>query len=120
VAAAAELAAKGDFVIFGVKPERAETGYGYIRGTGEVEAFVEKPDAKRAQEFVASGKYTWNSGMFMLRVSCWQKALERLAPDIAGACRKAWSGAKRDGEFLRLDAEAFRASRSESIDKAVA
>ena len=85
VAAGAELAAKGDFVVFGVKPDRAEAAYGYIRGngggTGEVEAFVEKPDAKRAKEFVASGKYTWNSGMFMLRVSCWQKALACVISD---------------------------------------
>ncbi|MEA3192957.1 MAG: mannose-phosphate guanylyltransferase / mannose-6-phosphate isomerase [Betaproteobacteria bacterium] len=120
VAAAAELAAKGDFVVFGVKPERAEIGYGYIRGTGEVEAFVEKPDAARAREFVASGKYSWNSGMFMLRVSCWQNALARLAPDIAAASEKAWSRAQRDGEFLRLERESFLACRAESIDKAVA
>jgi len=120
VRAAARHAAKGDFVIFGVKPERAETGYGYIRGVGVVEAFVEKPDAARAKKFVASGKYTWNSGMFMTRASCWQKLLARFAPDIAAACEKAWSGAQRDGDFLRLDVEAFRACRSDSIDKAVA
>ena len=118
--AAAEHAVKGDFVIFGVKPERAETGYGYIRGTGVVEAFVEKPDVARAKEFVASGKYTWNSGMFMLRASCWQKLLARFAPDIAAAGDKAWSHAQRDGDFLRLDREAFLACRSDSIDKAVA
>jgi mannose-1-phosphate guanylyltransferase/mannose-6-phosphate isomerase len=120
VQAAAKHAAKGDFVIFGVKPDRAETGYGYIRGKGVVEAFVEKPDAARAKKFVASGKYSWNSGMFMLRASCWQKVLARFAPDIAAACGKAWSGAQRDGDFLRLDAAAFRACRSDSIDKAVA
>jgi mannose-1-phosphate guanylyltransferase/mannose-6-phosphate isomerase len=120
VRAAAAHAAKGDFVVFGVKPDRAETGYGYIRGKGAVEAFVEKPDAARARKFVASGKYSWNSGMFMLRASCWQKVLARFAPDIAGACEKAWSHAQRDGDFLRLDREAFRACRSESIDRAVA
>ena len=86
VRAAAVHAAKGDFVIFGVKPDRAETGYGYIRGEGVVEAFVEKPNAARAKKFVASGKYAWNSGMFMLRASCWQKLLARFAPDIAAAC----------------------------------
>jgi mannose-1-phosphate guanylyltransferase/mannose-6-phosphate isomerase len=118
--AAAEHAAKGDFVVFGVKPDRPETGYGYIRGTGVVEAFVEKPDVARAKEFVASGKYTWNSGMFMLRASCWQKLLARFAPDIAAAGDKAWSHAQRDGDFLRLEREAFLACRSDSIDKAVA
>jgi mannose-1-phosphate guanylyltransferase/mannose-6-phosphate isomerase len=126
VRAAAEHAARGDFVIFGVKPDRPETGYGYIRGndngrgSGQVEAFVEKPDAARAKEYVASGKYTWNSGMFMLRASCWQKTLARFAPDIAAAAEKAWSAAQRDGDFLRLDADAFRACRSDSVDKAVA
>jgi len=120
VRAAAEHAARGDFVVFGVKPDRPETGYGYIRGSGEVEAFVEKPDAARAKEYVASGKYTWNSGMFMLRASCWQQALARFAPDIAAACEKAWSAAQRDGDFLRLDGAAFLACRSDSVDKAVA
>lgn len=120
VQAAAGHAAKGDFVIFGVRPDRAETGYGYIRGKGAVEAFVEKPDVARAKRFVASGKYSWNSGMFMLRASCWQKVLARFAPDIATTCEKAWSRAQRDGDFLRLDADAFRACRSDSIDKAVA
>ena len=120
VAAAAKHAAQGDFVVFGVKPDRAETGYGYIRGKGIVEAFVEKPDAARARKFVASGKYTWNSGMFMARVSCWRNALARFAPDIAAACEKAWSGAQRDGDFLRLDTKAFLGCRSDSIDRAVA
>jgi mannose-1-phosphate guanylyltransferase/mannose-6-phosphate isomerase len=120
VSVAAKHAAKGDFVIFGVKPDRAETGYGYIRGKGAVEAFVEKPDAARAKKFVASGKYSWNSGMFMLRASCWQKAVARFAPDIAAASESAWKNAQRDGDFLRLDAAAFRACRSDSIDKAVA
>ncbi len=118
--AAAAHAAKGDFVIFGVKPERAETGYGYIRGKDLVESFVEKPDAARARRFIASRKYTWNSGMFMLRASCWSETLARFAPDIAAAAEKAWSRAQRDGDFLRLDADAFRACRSDSIDKAVA
>jgi len=120
VRAAAAHAAKGDFVVFGVKPDRPETGYGYIRGKGVVEAFVEKPTSARAKKFVASGKYTWNSGMFMLRASCWRNVLARFAPDIAGACERAWSRAQRDGDFLRLERESFLACRSDSIDKAVA
>jgi mannose-1-phosphate guanylyltransferase/mannose-6-phosphate isomerase len=120
-------AAAGDFVVFGVPPDRPETGYGYIRagretpqGARAVDAFFEKPDAARAREYVASGAYSWNSGMFMTRASSWTKALEQFRPDIAAASRRAWSEAKRDGRFVRLAPEPFRASPTESIDKAVA
>ena len=124
---AVACAAAGDFVVFGVPPDRPETGYGYIRagtptpqGARAVDAFFEKPDAARAREYVESGEYTWNSGMFMTRASSWTRALERFRPDIAQAGRRAWAEAKRDGHFVRLAAEAFRAAPSESIDKAVA
>jgi mannose-1-phosphate guanylyltransferase/mannose-6-phosphate isomerase len=120
-------AAAGDFVVFGVPPDRPETGYGYIRagretpqGARAVDAFFEKPDAARAREYVASGAYSWNSGMFMTRASSWTKALEQFRPDIAAASRRAWSEAKRDGRFVLLAHEPFRASPTESIDKAVA
>ncbi len=124
---AVPCAAAGDFVVFGVPPDRPETGYGYIRagaqtpqGARGVDAFFEKPDAERAREYVASGAYTWNSGMFMTRVSSWTRALEQFRPDIAAASRRAWQEGKRDGAFVHLAADAFRASPSESIDKAVA
>jgi len=124
---AVACAAAGDFVVFGVPPDRPETGYGYIRagaqtpqGARVVDAFFEKPDAARAREYVDSGAYSWNSGMFMTRVSTWTRALEKFRPDIAAASRRAWSESERDARFVRLDAEAFRASASESIDKAVA
>jgi mannose-1-phosphate guanylyltransferase/mannose-6-phosphate isomerase len=124
---AVACAAAGDFVVFGVPPDRPETGYGYIRagrdtpqGARAVDAFFEKPDAARAREYVASGAFSWNSGMFMTRGSSWTRALEQFRPDIAAASRRAWSEAKRDARFLHLAPEAFRASPTESIDKAVA
>lgn len=120
-------AAAGDFVVFGVPPDRPETGYGYIRAGAEVlpgvravDAFVEKPDAARAQAYVDSGAYAWNAGMFMTRASTWTRALERFRPDIAAASHRAWAEGARDGKFLHLAAEAFGACASESIDKAVA
>ncbi|HEX7054640.1 MAG TPA: mannose-1-phosphate guanylyltransferase/mannose-6-phosphate isomerase [Burkholderiales bacterium] len=120
-------AAAGDLVVFGVPPDRPETGYGYIRagaataqGARAVDAFVEKPDEARARELLASRAYTWNSGMFMTRASSWTQALNQYRPDIARAAERAWREAKRDGAFVRLGAEAFRACPSESIDKAVA
>lgn len=125
--AAAEHAAAGAFVVFGVKPTRAETGYGYVRAGAPaggnaraVTAFVEKPDAALARQYVASGDYWWNSGMFMLRASCWNQALARFAPQIEAACRQAWSAAERDQDFLRLARDAFLRCPAESIDKAVA
>jgi mannose-1-phosphate guanylyltransferase/mannose-6-phosphate isomerase len=125
--AAARHAAAGDFVVFGVPPDRAETGFGYLRagrrvgkGARELQAFVEKPDAARARRYVASGNYAWNSGMFMLRASVWLRVVERYCPEIAAAVRSAWSALERDHEFLRVGRRAFLRCPSQSIDKAVA
>ncbi len=86
-------------VTFGVVPTHAETGYGYIRAaaaTGPVRpvaAFVEKPDAaKRAPQFVASGDYLWNSGMFLLPAPGYLDELERLDPAMLAACRQGLRG----------------------------
>ncbi|TAN25447.1 MAG: mannose-1-phosphate guanylyltransferase/mannose-6-phosphate isomerase [Castellaniella sp.] len=119
------LADRGRLVTFGVAPDRAETGYGYIeRGavldTGwVVSRFVEKPDAARAAEFLASGRYCWNSGIYLFRASRYLQELERFAPGILAACRAAWAGARRDLDFIRADAQAFALSPSDSIDYAV-
>jgi len=125
--AGARRAAAGEFVVFGVRPERAETGFGYLRGgrkvakgARELLAFVEKPDAARARRYVASGEHAWNSGMFMLRASVWLRAIERYRPEIGAAARRAWKSAQRDHDFLRLERRAFLACASDSIDKAVA
>src|SRR5258706_3997550 len=127
ISAAARHAAAGDFVVFGVRPDRPETAYGYLRAgpalgdsAHRLEAFVEKPDAARAAEYLRSGAYAWNSGMFMLRASCWSRLIARFRPDIAAACASAWSASQRDGAFLRLHAASFLACPAESIDRAVA
>ena len=119
----------GQLVTFGVVPDSPETGYGYIRrgaaqtgptaGTFRIAAFVEKPDAGRAAQFVAAGDYLWNSGMFLFRASRYLAELERHAPDIASACRNAFVAARKDLDFTRVDAQAFSACRSDSIDYAV-
>jgi mannose-1-phosphate guanylyltransferase/mannose-6-phosphate isomerase len=123
---AAKAAANGRIVVFGIKPTRAETGYGYIRrgrvldeGVWEVAAFVEKPDATRVREFLASGEYAWNGGMFLYPARLFLAELERLAPDLLAACKAALAGAKRDLGFLRLDSPPFLALRADSIDYAV-
>ncbi len=124
VVAAREAAADGALVTFGIEPTAAATGYGYIRaaagdGVRCVEAFVEKPDRATAEQYVADGRYYWNSGMFVFRASKLLEELERHAPAILEAVRAAHAGRSADRDFLRYGEAAFRASPSESIDYAV-
>ncbi|HFT6994463.1 TPA: mannose-1-phosphate guanylyltransferase/mannose-6-phosphate isomerase [Stenotrophomonas maltophilia] len=124
VAQAASAADAGKLVTFGIVPTAPETGYGYIKaGPGEgaraVERFVEKPDLATAEGYVSSGEYFWNSGMFLFKASRYLQELERLQPAILVACRSALEKAARDTDFVRLDADAFAASPSDSIDYAV-
>jgi len=124
-------AAAGGIVILGIKPTSAETGYGYIKHASKpgeqgqflVEQFTEKPNAKTAQDYLDSGRYAWNSGMFILRASTWLKALEKFRPEIAQATKKAWQNKKQDGlsgtVFIRPDAHAFEQIPADSIDYAV-
>jgi mannose-1-phosphate guanylyltransferase/mannose-6-phosphate isomerase len=130
VRAALPAAAAGRLVTFGVVPDAPETGYGYIRRAAEplagvagavypIDRFVEKPDLATAQGFLASGEYYWNSGMFLFGARRYLRELETQAPDIAAAVAAAFGAAKGDLDFLRIDAEAFAACRSDSIDYAV-
>jgi mannose-1-phosphate guanylyltransferase/mannose-6-phosphate isomerase len=125
VAGAAAAARADHLVSFGVVPHSPETGYGYIRrgavegGAFRIAQFVEKPDRERAAQFVASGDYYWNSGMFLFRARRYLEELDRHAPDIAAACRSAFAGAVRDLDFTRVDVKSFEACRSDSIDYAV-
>jgi mannose-1-phosphate guanylyltransferase/mannose-6-phosphate isomerase len=122
---ASASARNGALVTFGIVPTSAETGYGYIRrgalsaGSYRIAEFVEKPDLARAQAFVSSGEYYWNSGMFLFRARRYLEELERFAPDIAAACGNSFAGAVRDLDFTRVDPAVFRDCRSESIDYAV-
>jgi mannose-1-phosphate guanylyltransferase/mannose-6-phosphate isomerase len=122
---ASAAARNGSLVTFGIVPTNPETGYGYIRrgglvgGSYRIAEFVEKPDAARAQAFLASGDYYWNSGMFLFRARRYLEELEKFAPDIAAACGNSFAGAVRDLDFTRIDPAAFRECRSESIDYAV-
>ena len=122
----AAAAARADHLVsFGVVPRSPETGYGYIRrgavegGAFRIAQFIEKPERERAVQFVASGDYYWNSGMFLFRARRYLEELDRYAPDIAAACRAAFAGAVRDLDFTRVDARSFEACRSDSIDYAV-
>ncbi|MEA2023958.1 MAG: mannose-1-phosphate guanylyltransferase/mannose-6-phosphate isomerase [Actinomycetota bacterium] len=123
---AADFAEQGYLLTFGIDPTGPETGYGYIRfghplaaGVHIVEEFREKPDAATAEEYVSSGRYLWNSGMFMFRASCFLAELESHAPDVLDAARAALDSAMHDGSVTHLDEIAFAAAPSISIDYAV-
>lgn len=126
VAAGLAQAHTGALVTFGIKPDAPVTGYGYIRvGTAldaqahKIDAFVEKPDGERAQAYLDSGDYLWNSGMFLFRADAYLQSLSQQAPDILKAAQAAYGGAARDLDFIRVDAGAFVVSPSDSIDYAV-
>jgi mannose-1-phosphate guanylyltransferase / mannose-6-phosphate isomerase len=118
-------AADGNIVILGIKPNRPETGYGYIKtlaasaSTFIVERFVEKPDAMTAQTFVNEGGYYWNAGMFVLKASVWLSAIKYFRPDTAQTTQLAWDQRATDNAFIRPNKEAFTAIPSESVDYAV-
>lgn len=145
---AAQYAGQGFLITFGVIPDSPETGYGYImkgRGLGSgnaagdhageefsgdaaggdahdaytIEAFVEKPDLETARQYVQSGRYCWNSGMFMFKASQVYSELKSFAPDIVSACESAYQQGNMDGDALCLDAAAFARCPSDSIDYAI-
>lgn len=126
IAIAKGAAIEGNLVTFGVSPLGPETGYGYIRAAAakpgmaaKVLQFVEKPDRATAEQYIASGNYYWNSGMFVFRASRYLEELERYQPDILKACRNALARAQKDFDFIRLDSEAYGASPDKAIDYAV-
>jgi mannose-1-phosphate guanylyltransferase / mannose-6-phosphate isomerase len=124
---AATAARSGALVSFGIAPERAETGYGYVRrggtlateGVFAVAEFVEKPGPEQAKQYLASGEYSWNSGIFMFPARLYIDELERLRPAMVAACRRALTEGRRESDFIRLDKDAFSACDGDSVDYAV-
>jgi len=121
---ASAAAEAGALVTFGIVPDAPETGFGYIQaetgdGLRKVSRFVEKPDTATAQSYLDAGGYYWNSGMFLFRASRYLQELARFRPDIVEAVKAAHAAARHDGDFVRLDREAFVACASDSIDYAV-
>ena len=125
---AAAAAQAGALVSFGIAPERAETGYGYIRRDGELDGvkgvfavaeFVEKPGPEQAEKYIESGEHSWNSGIFLFPARVYLDELERLRPDMVAACRQALATAQRDSDFIRLGKDAFSTCAADSIDYAV-
>jgi len=125
VAAASKVAQTGRIVTFGIKPTRAETGYGYIEvgaplGEGYLlKSFVEKPPREKAEVFVREGRHYWNGGLFLFRADVFLAELARFEPELAQHAEAALANAKADLDFVRLEAASFAACRNESIDYAV-
>jgi len=141
---AAILAKQDKLVTFGIVAKSPETGYGYIKRGAQVreekigagfevlgakvedninaffvERFVEKPDLVTATEYVESGEYYWNSGMFMFKASRYLEVLKQFNPDIVTACKKAMKIKNEDMDFVRVEKQAFMDCPSDSIDYAV-
>lgn len=114
----------GSLVVFGLKPDRPETGYGYIRagdGAGPVRpvaAFVEKPDLATAEGFVADPAYSWNAGIFLFSARAFLAEARRLAPEVAAAAEAAVAQAQTVGGALRLG-DGFAGAPAISVDYAV-
>jgi mannose-1-phosphate guanylyltransferase/mannose-6-phosphate isomerase len=124
VGAATGAAAEGRLVTFGIVPDRAETGYGYLRkgasrgAWSELERFIEKPDAATAERYVATGEYFWNSGMFVFNARTYLEELGRVAPAMLAKCRAAIASAATEGDCMRLGQD-FIECPADSIDYAV-
>jgi mannose-1-phosphate guanylyltransferase len=122
---AVPLAASGKLVTFGIVPNEAHTGYGYIKigsreGSGfVVDRFVEKPSSNVAREYIESGSYLWNSGMFLFKASRYLEELKKFRSDIYKSCEAAVDKLESDLDFLRVDKELFSECQSDSIDYAV-
>lgn len=126
VAAALPRAVAGDLVTFGIHPDRAETGYGYLElseaagdAPQKLAAFVEKPDATRAATMVQDGRHLWNAGIFLFSARAMIAAFAEHAPALLQGARAAVEGAARDLAFTRLAEAPWQALPDISIDYAI-
>lgn len=119
------LAEAGKLVTFGVIPDKANSGYGYIKrgkiiGDGfNVDKFIEKPPQEVAQVYVESEDYFWNSGIFLFKSSKYLNELKKFRPDIYQLCLKASKEIEIEKDFMRINKDIFSNCPSESVDRAV-
>lgn len=119
----------GDLITFGIQPNRAETGYGYLeladknlaasQTPQKLKQFIEKPDFARATEMLEAGNYLWNAGIFLFSVKSIVDAFATHAPKLHEPCKRAVDEAKSDLGFLRLAPEPWTELENVSIDYAV-
>ena len=123
---AEKLAEKDKLVTFGIVPDKAETGYGYIKANIDntadyykIQSFTEKPNQEDAQKYLDSGNYLWNSGMFMYKASIYLQELEKFEPEILSSCKKSCQTEYKDKDFIRLNNDEFYQCPEQSVDYAV-
>lgn len=124
--AARPLVEQGWLATFGITPDGPETGYGYIKrgealadGVARVDSFVEKPDRETAEAYLATGRYSWNGGIFLFGAGAYLDALDRHAPDMLARVRESMEKAAQDGSRIFPERHAFAASPSQAVDYAV-
>ena len=123
---AEKLAEKDKLVTFGIVPDKAETGYGYIKANIDntadyykIQSFTEKPNEEDAKKYLDSGNYLWNSGMFMFKASIYLQELEKFEPEILSSCKKSCQTEYKDKDFIRLNNDEFYQCPEQSVDYAV-
>jgi mannose-1-phosphate guanylyltransferase len=117
---AKKLAEENELVTFGIKPEFAETGFGYIEANGEdVKAFHEKPDKETAQKYVDAGNFYWNSGMFCFKAGVFLEELQKYSPEIYEMSKKAIESADSNPPMIRIKHDNMLSIPEDSIDYAV-
>ncbi len=125
-----DIAQQGFLATYGIKPDKAETGYGYIHKADQIReinglsvykinSFTEKPDVATAEKYLASGNYFWNSGLFIMKATIWIENIKSLQPEIYSSCESAYLDGMVDGLFYRLNEDAFLKCPNDSIDYAV-
>jgi mannose-1-phosphate guanylyltransferase/mannose-1-phosphate guanylyltransferase/mannose-6-phosphate isomerase len=126
VETALPLAQEDMLVTFGIRPDRPETGYGYIcrgeplrQGAFKVERFIEKPDLATAERLLASGGYDWNGGIFLFKAETYLDQLEMFAPTILSAVRASFAAQREEGVRIWPDLRSFARAPALSIDHAV-
>lgn len=119
------LAAQGALVVFGISPTSPDTGFGYVevehvsRESQRAKRFVEKPDLQTAQEYLATGRYYWNSGMFCFSADAIISAFERHAPELLVAARRALESSQTANDTVQFNLHDFGLQPDISIDYAV-
>ena len=123
---AEKLAENNKLVTFGIVPDKAETGYGYIKADIDntadyynIQSFTEKPSQEDAKKYLDSGNYLWNSGMFMFKASIYLQELEKFEPEILSSCKKSCQTEYKDKDFIRLNNDEFYQCPEQSVDYAV-